>query len=134
MIFLQVFLGVLAAFVVLRLFLFLGLRRRFAHHPGHPGGHRLYRLYRRLALGRDQKREIRAVFRELRTAVGDLRGDMPAELAHLLGGEVFDRVSAERLADDRLTRLAQAKAQAIAALERVHGLLTPAQRATLATF
>lgn len=132
MIFLQVFLGILAAFVVLRLFLFLGLRRRFAHHPGR--GHRLYRLYRRLALGRDQKREIRAVFRELRTAVGDLRGDMPAELAHLLGGEVFDRVSAERLADDRLTRLAQAKAQAIAALERVHGLLTPAQRATLATF
>jgi Spy/CpxP family protein refolding chaperone len=134
MIFLQVFLAILAAFFVMRLVFFSRMR----HHArrgwrGHAGPRHLLRLYWELGLTRPQRQEIRKIFHELRDAVGDLRGDLPHELGQLMSGDVFDRTGAERLTDDRLARLAELKMALLAALERVHALLTPEQRARFAT-
>lgn len=135
MIFLQVFLAILAAFFVVRLVVWRRLRR---HGMGGPGGHarryRFFRLYRDLKLSSEQKSELRALGKELRATVGDLKGDFPEALARVLGGEVFDRLSAERLADEKVATLVRAKDKALDVLERAHKLLTPAQRARVAAF
>lgn len=135
MIFLQVFLAIVASFFVVRFLVW----RRFRRHGGGPwarhgrhGGWRWWRLWRDLELTRQQKDELRALMRELRAGVGDLRGDLPVELARLVGADAFDRVTAERLADERVARLVRMKDQALDALERLHGLLTPEQRARVA--
>ena len=138
MIFLQVFLAIIASFVVVRLLVWRRFRRfgggPWARHRGHGqrGGWRFFRLYRELGLTRAQKDTMRSLFRELRATVGDLRGDMPNELARIVGADQFDRVTAERLADERFARLVRAKDSAIDVLERVHALLTPDQRARVA--
>jgi len=134
MIFLQVFLAILAAFLLMRFIFWRRMRRYAGWGRGHGrGGRHVFRLYWELGLTPTQKREIRQIFRELRASVGDLRGDLPHELGVVMSGDAFDRVSAERFTDDRLARLADAKAKFLAALERVHALLTPEQRAHFAT-
>jgi len=139
-IFLQVFLAILAAFFVMRFIMWRRFRRfggpPFAFGPRHGhgrhGGWRFFRLYRDLDLTRAQREQLRGLMRELREVVGDLRGDMPESLARVLGAEAFDRLSAERMADERVAKLVRAKDKALDVLERVHALLTPAQRARVA--
>jgi len=135
MIFLQVFLAIVAAFFVMRLLVW----RRFRRHGGGPWGRhargrgwRWWRLYRDLHLSRQQRDSLRSLMGELRSGAGDLRGDLPDALARLLGADTFDRLTAERLADERVARLVRLKDQAIDALERAHALLTPEQRARMA--
>ncbi|MFO0747297.1 MAG: Spy/CpxP family protein refolding chaperone [Myxococcota bacterium] len=135
MIFLQVFLGILAALFVLRLI--IGFRfRRMGFHRGHHGprgrGMHFWRLYRQLDLSREQKDQLRQLFRDLRQEAAGLRGDMPRELARILGGEAFDRITAERMADERVALLVRMKDRALDTMERAHAILTPAQRARLA--
>jgi len=142
MIFLQVFLGILAAAFVIRLLVRFRMRRwgmhggRFGHHRHGGGRHRMrgWRLYRDLDLSRAQRDQIRGLMRELRAEMGDLRGDLPESLARVLGSELFDRISAERIADERFAALVRAKDKALDAMERLHAILTPAQRARVAAF
>lgn len=134
-IFLQVFLGILAALFVVRLI--IGFRfRRMGFHRGHHGprgrGMHFWRLYRQLDLSREQKDQLRQLFRDLRQEAAGLRGDMPRELARILGGEAFDRITAERMADERVALLVRMKDRALDTMERAHAILTPAQRARLA--
>ena len=142
MIFLQVFLAILASFMVVRFVVWRRFRRFGGHgfgrghgmRHGGRGGWRFFRLYRELDLSREQRDELRDLGRSLRDSVGDLRGDLPTELARILGADAFDRITAERLADERVARLVRAKDLALDALERAHALLTPAQRARVAAF
>lgn len=114
--------------------------RHGAHGAGHGPGHAhgrgrgLWRLFRELRLSRTQRSEIRGIFRDVRVAMRELRGDLPGELAGLLGRETFDRGAAESLAELRLARLAEGKTLVLGALARLHALLTPEQRAKVAAF
>ncbi len=132
MIFLQVFLAILAAFLVVRLVVWRRFRRHGRGPAGRHGGWRWFRLYRDLQLGRAQRTEIKELMRGLRQSASELRSDMPEALARLLAGDAFDRVTAERLADERFARLVRMKDEALDALSRLHALLTPAQRARVA--
>lgn len=141
MIFLQVFLGIIAAALVIRVVVGFRMRRwGMGWHRGHHGGrghhHRMrgWRLFRDLDLTREQRHQIRDLMREMREHVSDIRGDLPESLARVLGNDQFDRISAERLADERFAALVRAKDKAIDVMERVHSVLTPAQRARVAAF
>ena len=105
-----------------------------AHGGGRGSGRGAWRLFRELHLSRAQRTQIRGLFHEVRTAMRDLRGDLPGELAGLLGRDTFDRLAAERVAETRLARLEEGKGLVLDALARLHALLTPEQRAKVAAF
>lgn len=145
--FVDLFLAMVLALVTLfasafflRVLVFGVLMRRRGCHGGHGhthgGGRRrgAWRLFRELHLSRAQRTQIRGLFHEVRTALRDLRGDLPGELAGLLGRDTFDRLAAEEVAETRLARLAQGKEPVLDALARLHALLTPEQRAKVAAF
>jgi Spy/CpxP family protein refolding chaperone len=94
----------------------------------------VWRLFRELRLTRSQRAEIRGLFHEVRAALRELRGDLPGEVALLLGRDTFDRGAAERVAETRLARLEQGKVLVLDALGRLRALLTPAQRAKVLAF
>ncbi len=127
-----------ASAVILRVVVFGVLFRRRgwhgAHGHVHGRGRRAWRLFRELRLTRSQRSEIRGLFREVRAAMRDLRGDLPGEVAGLLGRDTFDRPAAERVAETRLASLEQSKGLALDALARLHALLTAEQRAKVLAF
>lgn len=129
MVFLQVFLAVLASFVVLFLLRVAFFRRLMRRHGR---GRHPFALVRSLGLSREQRRAARAIMRETRRELRGLRLASWSDLGALMATERFDRGRAGEVADHHLANLAQVKPIVLAALERLHGLLDQSQRARVA--
>ncbi len=99
---------------------------------GGPG--RLFWVMRELELDRRQKQEIWQVAKEVRRAFGELRYSRFEGLdaiADALSSPTFDKPAVEAQAAKHGDAFAQVRAQVVAGLERIHGILTPEQRERL---
>lgn len=104
---------------------------------GHGGPRRFIHLMRELDLDAGQRDQVHALFGELRHAMREMRGgrfDKMEAAARAVAGETFDREKVEQLAAEQAESHAKARAKVVEALERLHAILTPAQRAVLRDF
>lgn len=131
MIFVQVFLAVLASFFVLFLLRVAFFRRVMRRHGRgrHPFG-----LLRSLGLSREQRRQLRSIAHETKRELRGLRLASWSDLGALLATERFDQARAGEVADHHLANLAQVKPIVLGGLERVHALLDATQREKVAAF
>jgi Spy/CpxP family protein refolding chaperone len=130
-----VLLGVMGGALAAKLFMHRRrFRGRFHGRPRFGGPGRLFWLMRELELDRRQKREIWQVVSDVRHAIGELRFGKLQSLdvvADAIASETFDRATVEAEAARQGDVFAQARARVIAALERIHAILTPEQRERL---
>ncbi|MBX3188423.1 MAG: periplasmic heavy metal sensor [Labilithrix sp.] len=134
--------GVLAVFGVAKRLVLRRFFRPRACHPRWAGGRRgfgrsfwLRALFARLDTTPGQEREIRAALEDLRDRARDAKTDLTPSresLGKAIAGESFD-VGAYEAASARLDATSEKIKDAFrGALERIHGVLDPKQRARLA--
>ena len=92
-------------------------------------------LAMRLGLDEQQTREVARILDDLKTERAQASVDhrrMSAALADVLAAETFDAGAAAEAGTSRLHSAERMRQATVRALERLHGVLRPEQRATLA--
>lgn len=137
-------LGVLGGLVAFKLIRRARCGGWHGHHRGgwHRGGYgwrgrgpgRFFFIARELDLDRSQKKVVFDAIADVRKAASDARtqglGALD-EIADAVAGEEFDHAAVDRIANDQTAALEKVKIELVAALEKLHNVLTPEQRGRL---
>lgn len=97
-------------------------------------GRLLWWISRELDLDPRQQGEVHELISKVRGALAPLRASRwqgVHAVVEAFGADKFDRARVEQTADQQGEALRSAKAELVAALARLHEILTPAQRARL---
>jgi Spy/CpxP family protein refolding chaperone len=106
----------------------------WARRGGFGGARRLFWLARELDLDRQQRQAARDIAHDVKRTIRDLglgRERALDAVVTSLGAETFDRARVEAAAAEQGQAIDRVKAAVVDGLERLHALLTPAQRARL---
>lgn len=137
-----ILLGALGGFVAARL---VG-RHSCGHHGWHRGHHgwrgrgrfggagSLFFMLRELDLDREQRRSAWQATEGVRKAIHELRDERFDVIDGLIGAasaDTFDRATAERAVGQGGAKIDRVRAEVLAAVEKLHGILTSEQRARL---
>jgi Spy/CpxP family protein refolding chaperone len=101
---------------------------------GYGGPGRFFWIARELDLDRSQKKVVFDAIADVKKAAGDARtqgiGALD-EIADAVAGEEFDHAAVDKIANDQSAALDKVKIEIVAALEKLHNVLTPEQRGRL---
>jgi len=138
-------LGVLGGMVAFKLIRRMRYGGWHGHHRGgwHRGGYgwrgrggpgRFFWIARELDLDRSQKKVVFDAIADVRKAAADVRtqgfGALD-EIADAVAGEEFDHAAVDKIANDQSAAIDKVKIEIVAALEKLHNVLTPDQRGRL---
>jgi Spy/CpxP family protein refolding chaperone len=121
-------LGAIGGFAAVRMI------RRFRHGRGRFGGRGVFFAIRRLGLDGAQREQVWSVVNGVKQSFGELHAGRRRGLdaaAVAVSGPTFDRARVEAEAAKQSEAFGRARQALVDGLERIHGILTPEQRARL---